>query len=126
MGSITTSPALKKEMPIKPVLPEPEAEATVTISRLDNSIYYFIELVYIAKQKGCFRLIAIHHNRVLCDRLYQGLAGARIAFGKLYGHKRWDPKAKPVWSHFYAPASDWYRRSHPAASLQIPSRRGEL
>jgi hypothetical protein len=124
MGNTAISSVLKREMPAKPGKGKEVAEA-VNISRLQNSIYYFIELVYISKYNDDYRLIAIHHGHILCDRLYPGLRGAKIAFVKLFKHKLWDSRAKPAWSHLYTPDSDWYRKTMPVAPPLIPFRRDE-
>ena len=56
----------------------------VEISRLINSIYYFIEYVFILKKGSVYRLFALHNRRVLIDKTYQTMRGAKIAFGKTY------------------------------------------
>jgi hypothetical protein len=78
----------------------------VQITRLINSIFYFIDLAFILKKEDKFRLIALHGGRVLIDKTYQTIRGAKIAFTKFYKDKLIeDVDAK--WSHFYPPDRPW-------------------
>lgn len=79
----------------------------VQISRLINSIYYFIEIVFILKKDDKFRLIALHDRRVLTNSTYQTLIGAKIAFSKLYQDKAWKEDVKAEWTDFYTPDRQW-------------------
>jgi hypothetical protein len=124
MGKTVTSTVLNRERPEKTGTGM-EFEETIKISRLYNSIYYFIELVYIAKQQDSYRLIALHRGRILYDRLYRDLRGAKIGFAKRFKRKKWDRRAKPVWSPMYTPDRGWCRRNAPAANPKNPNRRGE-
>ena len=54
------------------------------ISLLTNSIYYFIECVFILDLHDHYRLVVLHLGRVLTDASYETLRGARIAFSKMY------------------------------------------
>ena len=76
---------------------------TKEISLLTNSIYYFIECVFILRLHNRFRLVALHHGTVLTDECYRTLKGARIAFAKKYKKKAWDEQVKAEWSLFYDP-----------------------
>ena len=80
----------------------------VQISRLINSIFYFIDVVYILEKNGKFRLIALNNRRVLTDRSYPTFTGAKIAFSKLYRDKAWQKDVKAEWSHFYTPDHPWF------------------
>ena len=77
------------------------------ISILINSIYYFIECVYILILHDHCRLIVLHHGRVLTDKRYKTVRGARIAFAKLYKHKGWKEGIKAQRSHLYDPEAKW-------------------
>jgi hypothetical protein len=82
----------------------------VEISRLINSIFYFIDVVYILKKDDTFRLIALQGGqggRVLIDKIYRTITGAKIAFTKFYQDKAWKEGVKAEWSHFYPPARPW-------------------
>lgn len=79
----------------------------MTISMLINSVYYFIECVFILDFHDHYRLVALHSGKVLIDASYETLRGARIAFSKLYGDKAWSEEIKAQWSHFYDPDARW-------------------
>ncbi|HLP45037.1 MAG TPA: hypothetical protein VK469_03785 [Candidatus Kapabacteria bacterium] len=79
----------------------------IQISVLTNSIYYFIESVYIMTGKNGYRLIVIQQRRLLTDEIYKTPRGARIAFLKFYGHKAWKEGVKANWSKFYSPLPGW-------------------
>ncbi len=84
-----------------------EAEGPINISLLINSIYYFIESVFIMVVKEGYRLVVIHHGRLLTDEIYKTARGARVAFLKRFGYKAWREGVKAEWSLFYAPESRW-------------------
>ena len=65
---------------------------------LINPAYYFLECVYILYQKGNYRLIVLHNNRVLTYRSYSTLRGAKIAFQKIYKNKAWKEGVKASWT----------------------------
>lgn len=77
------------------------------MSLLINSVYYFIECVFILSLPHRYRLVVLHNGRVLTDACYETLRGAKIAFSKLYGHKAWTDGVKAQWSHFYDPDAQW-------------------
>jgi hypothetical protein len=77
------------------------------ISRLINSIYYFIDCVYILKLKNKYRLVALQHSKVLFDKYYPTVRGCKIAFQMMYKEKAWSDEIKAQWSHFYDPDIEW-------------------
>ncbi len=77
------------------------------ISILINSIYFFIECVFILHLPGRYRLVAIHNGNVLIDNFYKTTRGARIAFTKLYSDRSWKEGVRPQWSDFYDPDQKW-------------------
>jgi hypothetical protein len=77
------------------------------VSVLENSIYYFLECVFIEKREGKYRLVVTHQKHVLTDLLYDTTRGARIAFTKFYRDKAWKEGIKPIWSPFYQPDRVW-------------------
>jgi len=87
--------------------PEFQTGEAKKISILINSVYYFIECVYILILHDRCRLIVLHRGRVLTDRTYKTVRGARIAFSKLYKHKGWKDGIKAQWSHLYDPEVKW-------------------
>jgi hypothetical protein len=98
MGHFSIGPRCHEEI---------EEEKAPSMSRLINSIYYFIECVFILSLPGCYRLVVLHNGRVLTDSCYDTLRGAKIAFSKLYRHKAWAEGVKAQWSHLYQPDADW-------------------
>jgi hypothetical protein len=68
---------------------------------LINPAYYFLECVYILYQKGYYRLVVLHNNRVLTYRNYRTLRGAKIAFQKIYKDKAWKEGVKASWTPPY-------------------------
>ena len=76
------------------------AKKEIKISVLQNSVYYFLQHVFIITAKDDSRLVVIHNNRLLTDNHYKTLKGARIAFQKKYKHKPWKNGVKARWSYF--------------------------
>ena len=87
-----------------------EEEIPIKISRLVNSIYYFIESVFIIAEKQGYRLVAIHQGNLLTDQTYKTAKGARIAFLKFWSYRVWRDGVKPKWSHFYPPDPKWLEK----------------
>ena len=85
----------------------PEVNEKTMISTLINSIHYFIDCVYILQAKDKFRLVALQHSRVLCDKYYPTLRGCRIAFEKLFKDKAWSEDIKAEWTILYDPDKRW-------------------
>jgi hypothetical protein len=85
----------------------PEVNEDITISMLINSIYYFIECVFILRTQNKYRLVVLQHSRVLLDQDYPSERGCRIAFTRLFKDKAWDETIKPEWSRFYDPDKEW-------------------
>lgn len=83
-------------------------EPSIQISILVNSIYYFIESVFIVNVKKVYRLVAVHQGRLLADETYKTARGAKIAFLKRYGKKTWQNGVKAEWTRFYPPEPVWF------------------
>jgi len=85
-------------------------EKTIYISKLVNSVYYFISDVFIRTDmidKKKFTLVVIHNNTVLVHKDYKTSRGAKIAFSRLFKKKSWKESVRALWSHFYDPDKDW-------------------
>lgn len=78
-----------------------------TISRLLNSIYYFLDCVFILISEKDYRLVILHHDQVIMDVHYNTLRGAKIAFAKYFGERAWAEEVQSQWSHTYQPDNDW-------------------
>ena len=83
-------------------------EKVVKLCILINSIYYFLEYVFVIDNKDSYQLIVMHRGRVLKNKSYSSAKGAKIAFSKMYEHKAWQKGVKPDWSHFYNPDQKWF------------------
>ena len=85
----------------------------VFISRLLNSVFYYIGTCFILKLNTtdeAYRLLAIHGKKVLADRNYPTLRGARIAFSKQFKNDAWRDDVVSEWSHFYPPDREWIEK----------------
>jgi hypothetical protein len=80
----------------------------VNLCILINSIYYFLEYVFIIMKGNSYQLIVMHRGRTLVNKTYRSSKSAKIAFSKMYGHKAWEKGIKPDWSHFYNPDHKWF------------------
>jgi len=77
------------------------------ISVLINSAYYFIQCVFIHESGNSYRLLALHREKVIIDKSYPTLRGARIAFTKFCRDTAWRDDIKPAWTPFYTPETWW-------------------
>jgi hypothetical protein len=98
------NPELKQKQEIRQEINTGEKSM---VSLLINSIYYFIDCVYILNSKNKYRLVALQHNRVLMDKYYHTVRGCKIAFVKLFKDKAWDDSVKANWTSFYDPDKEW-------------------
>jgi hypothetical protein len=87
----------------------------VSISRLTNSIYFFVDTCFIMDLSGAdqgknrYRLLAFHESekKIFVDKYYPTLRGARIAFRKQFKNMAWSDKVSPQWTNLYPPDRDW-------------------
>ena len=85
------------------------------ISRLTNSIYYYIDTCFIMDLSGSgqgknrYRLLAFHEseNKIFVDKYYPTLKGARIAFTRQFKNMAWSDEVSPQWTVLYQPDQDW-------------------
>jgi hypothetical protein len=77
------------------------------ISRLLNSIYYFLDFVFVIISEKGYRLVILHQDQVIMDVHYNSLRGAKIAFAKYFGERAWAEEVQSQWSHTYQPDNDW-------------------
>ena len=89
----------------------------VVISRLLNSVFYSIRTCFVMTMTDEeYRLLVIHDKKVLADRNYPTLRGARIAFSKKFKDRAWSDDVVSEWSHFYPPDRDWIEKMLSIAS----------
>jgi hypothetical protein len=81
------------------------------ISLLVNSLYYFLEIVFIAVVKEGYRLVVIRGSKLLTDEIHKTIKDARKAFSKRYGKYAWRGYVKPKWSLFYPPIKGWINKN---------------
>jgi len=91
----------------KTIRQETNTDKDFLISRLVNSVFYFIDCVYIIKLSNNYRLVALHQQHVLCDKYYSTERGCKIAFQKMFKDKAWSEEVTADWSHFYDPDKKW-------------------
>ncbi len=99
-----------REEPQKDTQPQPEQEPT-KISLLINSIYYFLDSVFIMKdpEDDFYKLVVIHDDQMLTFEDYKTAKGARIGFVRLHGRKACKADVRAQWSVFYPPETPWLR-----------------
>ncbi len=101
---------MKQSAPSLNVELRQEGETPTKMSRLVNSIYYFIEFVFIIAENSGYRLVAIHQGKLLTNQTYKTAKGARIAFLKFWNYRAWKEGVKPKWSQFYLPDAKWLKK----------------
>jgi hypothetical protein len=84
-----------------------ELKNKTKISRLLNSIYYFLDCVFVVILENDYQLVIIHHDQVIMDVHYNSLRGAKIAFAKYFGERAWAEEVQSQWSHIYQPDNEW-------------------
>lgn len=94
-----------------------QAVPPVFISRLINSIYFYLDTCFITPVTlSDYRLLALKGEKVLHDCKYKTLRGARGAFKRKFKKMSWHD-APAEWSHFYPPDSKWLENHLSNASL---------
>jgi hypothetical protein len=88
----------------------PEVKEKQMISMLTNSVYYFIQDVFILKIKDKYRLVALHQRKVLMDKCYPTERGCRMAFQYFFKDKALSEDVKANWSQFYNPDKRWLEK----------------
>jgi hypothetical protein len=79
------------------------------ICALINSAFYFINWVFIVRGDMSYRLIVNHNGKLLMDKDYRTLRGAKIAFSRLFKHRNWGKNVKAKWSRFFEPEDQWLK-----------------
>lgn len=89
--------------------PNYKEERKTKLYRLVNNGYFFLRYVFIVEDGGDYRLVVIHDNHLLTDRLYKSLNNAKSAFSRMYNRKTWKKGVKPEWSIFFPPGVGWIK-----------------
>ncbi len=85
----------------------PGATDPEKVCALINSIFYFVGSVFITDNGKNYQLVAHHNGRILINKPYRTLRGAKIAFSKLFGYRSWREDVKAEWSNFYDADGNW-------------------
>ena len=83
-----------------------EYDTGYKIEVLENSVFYFLQSVFLIIQEKSVQLVVIHRNRLVSYDTYATIRGAKIAFTKLYNRKCWKD-IQPQWTNRYPPLSEW-------------------
>jgi hypothetical protein len=83
------------------------------VTVLENSIYYFLECVFIIIEDDRYRLVVAHQKQLLLNCVYNTLRGAKIAFSRMYLAKAWREDIKAEWTHPYPPELKWLKQKLP-------------
>jgi hypothetical protein len=103
----------------KPLTQDSLSSISPTLMVLINSVYYFLEYVYILEKQEHYQLVVIHNSRVLTYRDYKTRKGAKIAFQKLYRDKAWKKGVKAEWTHPYKVDHQWFKEKDDLLSRHI-------
>ncbi|MCP5047623.1 MAG: hypothetical protein GY940_10655 [bacterium] len=82
---------------------DPETHITI----LMNTVYYYLDSVFIVIAEDHCRLLALHNRKLVVDECYETLRGAKIAFYRMYKEKACVSGLKPEWSVGYVPEKEW-------------------
>lgn len=74
---------------------------------LINSVQYFLDWAIIVAQKGGYRLVVSQCGKIMTDRHYVSLKGAKIGFVKIYQYLAFCADHKPHWTATYRPVKTW-------------------
>ena len=77
------------------------------ISNLTTSHLFFVSCAFLEVVSGGFRLVVIKGKKVIKDKIYRTLRGARISFAREYWRPWFQFKRPTEWSHFYPPDPGW-------------------
>lgn len=102
-----TNPGLKQQQTIPREFNPGEKPM---ISRLINSVHYFIRYVFILRFEDTYRLVGLNNRKVLIDKQFPTARGSRIAFQKTFKSKACTGDIKPEWSIFYCPDIQWLEK----------------
>ena len=89
--------------------PYPENNENKLISRMINSVFYFLKFVFILKEGNHYRLVAIEDRKKIIDLNYKTLKGAKIGCIKRLRSRFNNNEMKPVWSFLYPADEKWIK-----------------
>ena len=89
--------------------PYPENNENTLISRMINSVFYFLKFAFILKEGNHYRLVVIQHRNKIIDMNYKTLKGAKIACIKMLRNRFKNNQMKPLWSFLYPADEKWLK-----------------
>ena len=123
MGSLNPYPASQQPDRTRVNENKTNKNKISNISLLINSIYYYLECVFIHHGENDYRLVVFEFDRKEASlaRRYKSLEDAKMAFEELYRRYACDETVKPGWSHPYDPDEDWLEeRMTPGTGSNLP------
>lgn len=75
---------------------------------LVNSAMFHLDFAFIARENSRFRLVVSRNERIIADKFFGSLTGAKLEFLKVFQYIAFSD-AKPVWSHPFNPYGKWLR-----------------
>jgi hypothetical protein len=85
----------------------PEIQEGKEIIILTNPVVYWLDYVLIVTEDKGYRLVVCGRDKILTDKRYRDVRGAKIAFLKYHQFRAVNRELKPVWSGAYAPDKNW-------------------
>lgn len=79
------------------------------ISRMINSVFYFLKFVFILKEDNHYRLVVIQDKHKIIDLSYKTCKGAKIACSRILRNRFNNKGIRPVWSFFYPADQKWLK-----------------
>lgn len=95
----------QKKKPHQELTPESEEGKEIII--LTNPVVYWLDYVIIVFEEKGYRLVVCSRKKILTDKRYKDVRGAKIAFLKYHQFRAINRELKPIWSGIYAPDRNW-------------------
>jgi hypothetical protein len=95
----------KKNQPFQWLASEIEEGKEIII--LTNPAVYWLDYVLIVFEDKDYRLVVCGKHKILTDKRYKDVRGAKIAFLKYHQFRAVNRELKPIWSGSYAPDKNW-------------------
>ena len=95
------------------------------ISVLLNAIHYYLDCALVIPSSRQFRLLVFHLDRILLDKHYTTLKGAKIAFHKFYRHQACTEGVKARWDE-YVPEGSWIEKKMAILERKEEKQGGEI
>lgn len=80
-------------------------EKGVIISLINSPLYY-LDWAFITGDNDRYRLVVSQCERIITDRSFKSLDGAKVGFLKIFQYLAFS-EYQPAWSHPYTPYKKW-------------------